>query len=159
MEKFNTELQPHTDELNGIVESMKTNPASEPMIAAIECCAAQAKKSTVELEAVYQENKRLKTELSEFTTKLAEASKPAFADRSDRVEIKAAASAGTEAPPSTAARHASIFAPAAPSGAPRGRAAGMKELNPEMWNDMWQATRATASTGMPSIESFMKLKK
>jgi hypothetical protein len=132
------------------------------MIAAIECCAAQASKSTVELEAAYQENKRLKTELSEFTTKLAEASRPAFSERADRVEIKAAASAGSAgsaAPPAAAARHASIFAPALPSGAPGGRAAGMKELNPALWNDMWKATRSTQSTGMPSIEAFMKLKK
>ena len=158
MEKFKTELQPHTDDLNGIVESMKENPASEPMIAAIECCAAQASKSTVELEAAYQENKRLKTELSEFTSKLAEASRPAFSERADRVEIKAAASAAVAAPPA-AARHASIFAAAPPSGAPSGKAAGMAELHPQMWKDMWNATRASTSTGMPSIEAFMKLKK
>jgi len=160
MDKFKTELQPHTEDLNGIVESMKENPASEPMIAAIECCAAQATKSTVELEAAYQENKRLKTELSEFTSKLAEASRPAFSDRADRVEIKAVASAAVAAPPAAAARHASIFSPAPLSGAPGGRAAGMKELNPGLWNDMWTATaHSRGSTGMPSIESFMKLKK
>ena len=46
-----------------MMEGMKDNALSTPMVEALACCAAQASTSTTELEAAYQENKRLKGSL------------------------------------------------------------------------------------------------
>jgi hypothetical protein len=150
MAKYESELKPHEAELGTIVESMKDNVNSTPMVEAISCAAAQHAKSTVELEAAYQEIKRLKTVQDAQNAAMANANSTMFGGKAERVEVEAVASADT-AP----VRAASIFAAGAPTQV--GQSRGMKELNPGMWDDLVRSS--TRSTGMPTVEDFLKIKK
>ena len=67
-------LELHEAELDGMFEGMKNNAEAEPMIQALACAAAAAKGSVTELEAQYQANKKLKTELDDLRSKMAEES-------------------------------------------------------------------------------------
>ena len=153
MAKYETELKPHEAELGSIVESMKENANSTPMVEAIACAAAQHAKSTVELEAAYQEIKRLKTNKNEQDAQLANANSTMFGKPSERMQVAAVASAG--ATTAAASRHSSIFAAGAAKTV--GASRGMKELNPGLWDDLCRSS--TRSTGMPTVEEFLKLKK
>lgn len=151
MSKYENELKPHEAELGQIVESMKENANSTPMVEAIACAAAQHAKSTVELEAAYQEIKRLKTEKSEQDAKLANANSTMFGKVNERVQVEAVASADV----APAARHSSIFSAGVPK--PIGQSRGMRELNPSLWDDLCKSS--SRETGMPTVEDFLKLKK
>ena len=130
---------------------MKGNANSTPLVEAISCAAAQHAKSTVELEAAYQEIKRLKTAKDAQDAQLANANSSMFGQKAERVQVEAVASA--DAAP---VRAASIFAAGAPARAV-GASRGMRELNPSLWDDL--VSSSTRSTGMPTVEEFIKLKK
>ena len=153
MEKYQTELQPHEAQLQGMMDAMKSNAASEPMVAALACAAAAAKGSVTELEAQYQANKKMKLEIDELKKQYANQAAPLFSKKAERVEtIEAQASAVV---PKEPAAFSSIF-----GGAPRRtpgslKGAGMRETNPAMWNDL--VTNAPMGRGMPKIDAFMNM--
>lgn len=147
--KYQKELAPYEPELNQMVEGMKSNAAATPMVEALACCAAMSANSVTELEAAYQENKRLKTELEKNQTELKATLEPHFSQQNQRVqEVKAAASANS------GSNYASIFST---NSAPKyGKSAGMRETNPQMWTDLLKS--APKSNGMPTVEDFLSLK-
>lgn len=147
--KYQKELAPYEPELNQMVEGMKSNAAATPMVEALACCAAMSASSVTELEAAYQENKRLKTELEKNQTELKATLEPHFSQQNQRVqEVKVAASG------SAGSNYASIFST---NTAPKyGKSAGMRETNPQMWTDLLKS--APKSNGMPTVEDFLSLK-
>lgn len=147
--KYQNELKPHENDLLTMMEGMKDNALSTPMVEALACCAAQASTSTTELEAAYQENKRLKALIEENKTALANAVNPYFSSKKQRVTVEAAASANSAAE----APIQSIFRSSTVDRVPAGR--GMKELNPGMWGDLLKS--AKRGTGMPTVEEFLKI--
>lgn len=155
IEKYQNELKPHEQDLLGMMEGMKDNAHSTPMVEALACCAAQAATSTTELEAAYQENKRLKALIEENKTALAQAVNPYFSSKKQRVTVEAAASANTSASSSAASKAPiqSIFNTSTVDRVPVGR--GMKELNPSMWGDLLKNSKR--GTGMPTVEAFLDL--
>tara|TARA_B100000787_G_scaffold167573_1_gene154612 strand:+ start:10927 stop:12135 length:1209 start_codon:yes stop_codon:yes gene_type:complete len=154
LDKYNTELQPHEAELDGMFEGMKNNAEAEPMIQALACAAAAAKGSVTELEAQYQANKKLKTEIDELRSKMVEESKPMFANKTERVKtIEAQASATTSAPAQPKSFN-SIFSSSRRTPATL-RGAGMRETNPELWADLMAS--APTDRGMPKIDAFMNM--
>tara|TARA_B100001094_G_scaffold209698_2_gene203615 strand:- start:15016 stop:16221 length:1206 start_codon:yes stop_codon:yes gene_type:complete len=150
IDKYQKELAPYEPELNQMVEGMKTNAAATPMVEALACCAAMSASSVTELEAAYQENKRLKTELEKNQTELKATLEPHFSQQNQRVqEVKAVASGNTDS-----SNYASIFSS---NPAPKyGRASGMRETNPQMWTDLLSS--APKTSGMPTVEDFIGLK-
>ena len=152
MAKYESELKPHEEELGTIVENMKLNAGSTPMVEAISCAAAQHAKSTVELEKAYQEIKRLKTDRAVQDAQVANANTTMFGQPSERVQVDAVAIADVAAAPT---RNPSFFATGVSKTV--GQSRGMKELNPGLWDDLCRSS--TRSTGMPTVEDFLKLKK
>ena len=150
MDKYQKELAPYEPELNQMVEGMKSNAAATPMVEALACCAAMSATSVTELEAAYQENKRLKTELEKNQTELKATLEPHFSQQSQRVqEVKAVASSNTDS-----SNYASIFNS---SSAPKyGKSVGMRETNPQMWSDLLSS--APKTSGMPTVEDFIGLR-
>lgn len=150
--KYQKELAPYEPELNQMVEGMKGNAAATPMVEALACCAAMSASSTTELEAAYQENKRLKLELEKNQSELKATLEPHFSQQSQRVqEVKAAASANSAG---SSNDYASIFST---NSAPKyGKSAGMRETNPQMWSDLLNS--APKTSGMPTVEDFIGLK-
>lgn len=160
MAKYETELKPHEAEIDGMFEGMKNNAEAEPMIQALACAAAAAKGSVTELEEQYQANKKLKTELDVLKTKLTEQATPMFANKIDRVEgldtVTAQASATRNSAPAEPKTFNSIFSSTKRTPSTM-RGAGMREANPEMWNDL--VASAPQSRGMPKIDAFMTMVK
>jgi len=153
--KYESELKPHEAEIDGMFEGMKNNAEAEPMIQALQCAAAAAAGSVTELEEQYQANKKLKTELDALQSKLAEQSKPMFANKQERVEtavVSATASADTA--PAQPKTFNSIFSKPVRTPASL-KGAGMRETNPEMWKDLMNS--APRGTGMPKIDAFMSM--
>ena len=155
MEKYKTELAPHEAQLDSMFQSMKSNSASEPMVTALACAAAAAKGSVTELEAQYQSNKKMKTELDALKAQIAEHSKPMFANKSERVETVTALASATTSAPKTPSEFTSIFGGAVTRTPATLRGAGMREVNPAMWNDL--VKNAPIGRGMPKIDAFMSM--
>jgi len=150
IDKYQKELAPYEPELNQMVEGMKGNAAATPMVEALACCAAMSATSVTELEAAYQENKRLKTELENNQSELKTSLQPHFSQQNQRVQqVKAVASANSDS-----GDYASIFNTNA---APKyGKSIGMRETNPQMWSDLLSS--APKTSGMPTVEDFIGLK-
>ena len=154
MTKYETELKPHEEQLAGMMDAMKSNSASEPMVQALACAAAAAKGSVTELEESYQAQKKLKTEIDGLKAKLSNQATPMFGKKEERVEIVEAQASATSAPKEPAA-FASIFG-GVPLRTPSSmRSAGMRETNPGMWNDLLK--NAPRGKGMPKIDAFMSM--
>lgn len=153
IDKYQKELSPYEPELNQMVEGMKSNAAATPMVEALACCAAMNANSTTELEAAYQENKRLKLELEKNQNELKQSLEPHFSQQHQRVtEVKAAASANGSV--AQANKYSSIFSGSA---VPKyGKSVGMRETNPQMWSDLLNS--APKTSGMPTVEDFLSLK-
>tara|TARA_B110000196_G_scaffold319225_1_gene336674 strand:+ start:701 stop:1933 length:1233 start_codon:yes stop_codon:yes gene_type:complete len=156
-EKYQSELSPYQDDLTNMMAGMKENAHSTPMVEALACAAAMSSASTVELEAAYQENKKLKAELDSNKKELASAMNPYFSSKRQRLETleaKASIDSG-ESSTSAQAPIQSIFRTHRVTTVPAGR--GMKELNPGMWTDLLASTKR--GTGMPTVEDFLKIGK
>lgn len=154
LSKYETELKPHEAELDGMFEGMKNNAEAEPMIQALTCAAAAAAGSVTELEAQYQANKKLKTELDDLKSKFAEQSKPMFASKTERVETVTAQASATTSEPAEPKTFNSIFS--RPMRTPSTlRGAGMRESNPAMFKDLMAS--APRGRGMPKIDAFMNM--
>lgn len=149
--KYQKELAPYEPELNQMVEGMKTNTAATPMVEALACCAAMSADSVTELEAAYQENKRLKLELEKNQTELKATLEPHFSQQSQRIQdVKAVASENT----GSTNNYASIFS--TNTGPKYGKSVGMRETNPQMWSDLLNS--APKTNGIPTVEDFLSLK-
>ena len=158
MKKYETELKPHEDQLQNMMESMKSNSASEPMVQALACAAAAAKGSVTDLEKSYQANKKMKTELDDLKEKFANQATPMFSKKEERVEkVDVQASATTTTSPKLPASFSSIFGGSSLRTPSSLRGSGMRETNPQMWNDL--VSNATIGKGMPKIDVFMSMLK
>ena len=154
MNKYETELKPHEEQLQGMMDAMKSNSASEPMVQALACAAAAAKGSVTELEESYQAQKKLKTEIDELKAKMTNQATPMFGKKEERVEVVEAQASKTASPaePNT---FNSIFG-GVPLRTPASmKGAGMRERNPAMWNDLLK--NAPRGKGMPKIDAFMSM--
>ena len=60
MKKWKSELEPHANDLEQVMQAMKNNESSEPMVELLKCTASTFGKNAAELERLYQEEKRLK---------------------------------------------------------------------------------------------------
>lgn len=152
--KYETELKPHEEDLQGMFDGMKNNAEAEPMIQALACAAAAAKGSVTELETQYQANKKLKKDLADLQAKLSEQSTPMFSQKQERVEtVSAQASASNQ--PAEPKTFNSIFS--RPMRTPSTlKGAGMRETNPTMWKDLMDSA-PRGNVGMPKIDAFMKM--
>ena len=155
MAKYSTELAPHEEQLQDMLTSMKSNSASEPMVTALACAAAAATGSVTELEAQYQSNKKLKTELDELKQKFAEHQAPMFSKKAERVETVLAEASATTQQPKRPAQFASIFGGTSVRTPAMMKGSGMRETNPDMWNDL--VSNASIGKGMPKIDAFMNM--
>jgi len=153
MAKYETELKPHEEQLQGMMESMKSNSASEPMVQALACAARASKGSVTDLEASYQANKKMKTELDELKAKFTNQSTQMFAKKEERVEAQASASTDAVAKP---ASFSSIFGGPSLRTPDMLRGSGMRETNPKMWADLLHSAPKN-SGGMPKIDAFMSM--
>ena len=152
MAKYEETLKPHETEIGSMLERMKGNSASEPLVQALACAAAAAKGSVAELEKAYQSNKRLKTEIDAKDELLKNQTTQAFAKPAERVvtEVRADASATASASSSID----NIFsAHSGRRGQLKGR--GMKETNPEMFKQL--IASAPMGQGLPKLDEFMGL--
>jgi len=156
MEKYNETLKPHETQLDMMFEGMKGNSEAEPLVQALVCAAAAAKGNVVELEAAYQANKKMKLDLETLQGKITEQETQMFAKKEERVveKVEAQASAAGVETSGSDKPFASIFRPT--SRAPTSmKGAGMKEANPEMFNDLMKS--APMGLGMPKINSFLSM--
>jgi len=154
MSKYETELKPHEEKLHSMMDAMKGNSASEPMVQALACAAAAAKGSVTELEESYQANKKMKTEIDELRAKLTNQSTPMFSKKEERVETVEAQASATQQPKQPAA-FSSIFGGPVLRTPASMKGAGMREHNPAMWNDLLK--NAPMGKGMPKIDAFMSM--
>lgn len=155
MSKYETELKPHEEQLQSMMDAMKGNSASEPMVQALACAAAAAKGSVTELEEAYQANKKMKTEIDELKKQLNTQAAPMFSKKEERVEKVEAQASVTTQKPREPAQFSSIFGGAAVRTPASLKGAGMRETNPAMWNDLM--ANATMGKGMPKIDAFMSM--
>ena len=156
-DKYKDQLSPYQQDLTTMMDGMKENAHSTPMVEALACAAAMSSASTVELEAAYQENKRLQAELESNKKELQSAMHPYFSNKRQRletVEAKASADSG-ESSSAAQAPIQSIFRTNKVYAVPEGR--GMIELNPGMWTDLLSSSKR--GTGMPTVEDFLQIGK
>ena len=157
MSKYESELKPHEEQLDGMFEGMKNNVEAEPMIQALSCAAAAAAGSITELESQYQANKKLKIEIDALQLKLLEQGKPMFANKQERVVTETetvTAQASISATPAQPKTFQSIFSKSVRTPATL-KGAGMRETNPQMWEDLMQS--APRGRGMPKIDAFISM--
>jgi len=129
----------HKEELSAQLDAMKNSPQANAIVEMLSCAAAARKSSVVELEKAYQEKKKLMEENKRLKTIT-----NTFADPLERV---------TETHHAVASNHSSgnqnkfdsIFQGSSSTTIGRGR--GMKELNPNMYEDMIRSA-GPSSTGM-----------
>jgi len=154
MSKYETELKPHEAQLQSMMDAMKSNSASEPMVQALACAAAAAKGSVTELEESYQTNKKIKTELDELKKQFSDHKAPMFSKKEERIESVEAQASVTTQKPKEPAQFQSIFGSTMRT--PQSlKGAGMRERNPAMWNDL--VSNASIGRGMPKIDAFMSM--
>ena len=154
MAKYETELKPHEAELDGMMEAMKSNSSSEPLVQALACAAAAAKGSVTELEESYQANKKMKLEIEELKKTFSEQSKPLFSKKEERVETVEAQASATTAP-KTPASFNSIFGGVVARTPATMKGAGMRERDPDMWKDLLAS--APRTRGMPKVDAFLNM--
>jgi hypothetical protein len=155
MNKYETELKPHEEQLQGMMDAMKSNSASEPMVQALACAAAAAKGSVTELEEQYQNAKKMKTEIDELKAKIANQAAPLFSKKEERVSTVDAQASASSNKPKVPAPFASIFGGTALRTPASLKGSGMREANPAMWNDL--LSNAPMGRGMPKIDAFMSM--
>jgi hypothetical protein len=157
MKKYETELKPYESQLGEIMQNMKSNASSEPMIQALACAAASAEGSVTELEAQYQQNKKLKLQIDEMTKQLKTQERQMFSKPEERVltvEASATPAQIPSNPPKVPDTFASVFQGSTKTRPQDLKASGMRERAPKLWNDLLK--NAPTSVGMPKINDFMK---
>ena len=155
MEKYETELKPHEEQLSSMIDAMKSNSSSEPLVQALACAAAAAKGSVTELEEQYQNAKKMKTEIDALKATIANQAAPLFSKKEERVETVEAQASATTQKPKQPSQFSSIFG-GTPYRTPASlKGSGMRETNPAMWNDLM--ANASIGRGMPKIDVFMSM--
>jgi len=145
METYKEQLGPYADSLQKMFEGMKESEQSEPMLKLLSCAASAHGANVDKLEAQYQAQKKLKTELTEHQKKLSSMSTPAFSAPTERfVEKKER-------------RPATRVAPPLPSGIqlPRASRAGMQTRNPDLWAHLTAGSASTTGMGWFSEKSLV----
>lgn len=133
----------HKNELEEQLAAMKDSPHANGIVEMLSCAAAKQTASVVQLEKALQERKKLAEENKRLKTQVA-----MFADPSERTvtETVNAVASRTKAPESTNKFDALFGAPVSSSKSV-GKSRGMKELFPNMFENMISSA-GPSSTGM-----------
>jgi len=140
----------HKDELDQQLDAMKASPNADGIVEMLSCVAAQHSSSVVELEKALQERKKLAEENKRLKTQITR-----FADPAERTveTVTAVASKGRAAAPAAAPNQFdALFGSVAASAPAVGKARGMQELYPNMFDNL-VSSAGPGGTGMQKFSS------